>query len=125
MKKIGLIDVVGVQYTLYTYGEGEFKNLQEDAAERDRRYLEEPHQNNIDGYCDYTAKEIRVYDDSFTDRRYFEMTLRHEMTHALLYEIGNSNYADEDYVDKISKWSMHLDEMYTRGKQIIDIKRRS
>ena len=75
MRKIGKVDIVGTPYTIYLYEEGEFKALQDDAKERDERYLQPAKEGALDGYCDYMSKEIRIYNDSFTDIKYFEMTL--------------------------------------------------
>lgn len=125
MRKIGSVEVVGVDYTLYLYEDGEFETLQNDAADRDKRYLAPAREDKIDGYCDYVQKEIRVYRDKFTDYHYFEQTVRHELVHAFLYEVGNSNHGDEDYVDKISKWTPHIESLFHRVEmqvKIVDLK---
>lgn len=120
MKKIGKIDIIGIPYTLFLYDTlTEFKKLQDDATERNERYLNPKDARSIDGYCDYMSKEIRVYVDEFTDPVYFATTLRHEITHAFLYEIGNSNHDDEDYVDKISKWTPQIENIYKRADAIL------
>ena len=77
----------------------------------------------LDGYCDYMSKEIRIYNDTFTDKNYFEMTLRHEITHAFLYEIGNSNYDNEEFVDKISKWVPQISYIFQRAEANLRIKK--
>ena len=122
MKKIGKIDVIGVSYSLYLYERiEEFKTLQDDAAERNTRYFNPKDESSLDGYCDYMSKEIRVYIDEFTDPYYFAQTLRHEITHAFLYEIGNSNHGDEDYVDKISKWVPQIESIYNRAQAVLAV----
>lgn len=120
MKKLGKITIIDTEYTVFTYGDGEFKQLQDDANERDTRYLGEPRTGTIDGYCDYMQKEIRVYDDKYTDRKYFEMTLRHEITHAFLYEIGYAHHDDEEFIEKLSKWVPLLEKYFQRGKIMIE-----
>lgn len=123
MRKIGKVDIVGTPYTIYLYEEGEFKALQDDAKERDERYLQPAKEGALDGYCDYMSKEIRIYNDSFTDIKYFEMTLRHEISHAFLYEIGNSNYDNEEFVDKLSKWVPQIAYIFQRAEACLRIKK--
>lgn len=118
MKKIGKVDVVGVEYTLYLYV-NEFKKLNEDAKERDDRYGIERKEESLDGYCDFQSKEIRIFCDKYTSQSYFEMTLRHEITHAFLYEIGNANYDNEEFVDKISKWVPQISKIFDEGMRRI------
>jgi len=120
MKKIGIINIVGVNYTLYVYN-GDFKKINDDANERNKRYLHKDEESPLDGYCDYMSKEIRVFTDEYTDPKYFETTIRHEITHAFLYEIGNSNCDNEEFVDKLSKWVPQLETIYNRCKTIIDL----
>lgn len=118
MKVLGKINIVGVDYTLYYY-ENEFEKLQNDAKERDTRYMGEPRKDKIDGYCDYMSKEIRIFNDEYTNVEYFKMTLRHEICHAFLYEIGNSNCDDEDFIDKLSKWSSKIMEIFNEGLDLL------
>lgn len=119
MKKLGKVDVVGIPYTIYLYND-EFKLLNEHATERDNRYNQKTQDKGpLDGYCDYMSKEIRVFGDEYTSPDYFEMTLRHEITHAFLYEIGNSNCDDEDYIDKISKWVPQINKIFDAGMELI------
>ena len=120
MIKLGKINIVGIEYDLFLY-ENEFEQLNKDSRERDERYnikKEDPTQN-IDGYCDYSSKEIRVFIDKYTSKDYFEMTLRHEITHAFLYEIGNTNCNNEEFVDKISKWVPQIHSMTNQGMGMI------
>jgi len=120
MKEVGKVNVLDVPYTIYLYYD-EFKKLNEDAQERDNRYnVKKDDDRNLDGYCDYMAKEIRIFDDKFTSKEYFEMTLRHELTHAFLYEIGNTNCDNEEFVDKISKWVPQISKIANQGLEMID-----
>lgn len=121
MKIIGKINIVGVEYTLFLYEEiEEFKKLQEDSKERTERYLGKPEELALDGYCDYFTKEIRVYRDAKMHPAYFRMTLRHEIAHAFLFEIGNSNCDDEDLIDKISKWTPTINACFLEGMKLLD-----
>lgn len=119
MKKIGAIDIVGTKYTLFTYNK--FEELNKDAQERDERYDMKKEDYHLDGYCDYQAKEIRIFMDEYTSREYLEMTLRHELTHAFLYEIGNSNHDNEEFVDKISKWTPQIMSLSNRGLELMKL----
>lgn len=52
---------------------------------------------DIDGYCDYTSREIRIRDDNVNEVGDFDelmrKQLRHEIIHAFLAESGlQSNY---------------------------------
>lgn len=118
MKKVGKVDIFGTQYTVYLYY-NEFDLINKDAKERDDRYNQKSDDRNLDGYCDYMAKEIRVFCDKYTSQEYFEMTLRHEMTHAFLYEIGNTNCDNEEFVDKLSKWVPKLDKIFKDGMELM------
>lgn len=120
MKEVGKINVLDVSYTIYLYYD-KFKELNDDARERDNRYnVKKEDDRNLDGYCDYMAKEIRIFDDKFTSKEYFEMTLRHEITHAFLYEIGNTNCDNEEFVDKISKWVPQIMKLSNQGLEMIE-----
>lgn len=118
MKKLGTIDVVGIPYTIYLYA-NEFELLNKDAEERDKRYNVKKEEYSLDGYCDYQMKEIRIFKDEYTSKDYFEMTLRHEITHAFLYEIGNANHDNEEFVDKISKWVPQINKLMEAGLNVI------
>jgi hypothetical protein len=110
--RIGKIDVVGVPYTLWLYRD-EYKKLNEHARERDERYLMgKDDRTLLDGYCDYQAKEIRVFCDEFTSKDYFEATLRHEICHAFLYEVGYSHHDDEEFIDKLSRWIPQINKIF-------------
>lgn len=123
MKKIGKIKILDAEYSVYLYKDGEFKDLNDNAKDRNKRYLHPENELSgpIDGYCDYMSKEIHVYADPYTDPSYFGNTIRHEITHAFLYEIGNSNCDDEDYVDKISKWTPQIEKYFNNTKQLIEL----
>lgn len=119
MNKIGTLNIVGVEYSLLYHSD--FKELQDISKERDDRYRlegeEPPKREALDGYCDYSSKEIHVFCDTFTAKDYFYMTLRHEITHAFLYEIGNTNHNNEEFVDKISKWTPQISNIFNEGME--------
>lgn len=62
------------------------------------KVIREPFSNkDIDGYCDYTSREIRIRDDNVNEVGDFDelmrKQLRHEIIHAFLAESGlQSNY---------------------------------
>ena len=109
---------MGIPYTIYLYI-NEFKKLNEDARERDERYEMKKDEYYLDGYCDYQMKEIRIFIDKYCSEEYFSMTLRHELTHAFLYEIGNTNHDNEEFVDKISKWVPHINNLFDGAMEVI------
>lgn len=122
IQRIGKIDVVGVPYTLWVY-KNAYKTLNEHAKERDIRYMMEKSEPTLlDGYCDYSAKEIRVFVDDFTSKDYFEATLRHEITHAFLYEVGYAHHDDEELVDKLSRWIPQINKIFDFSISAIKMK---
>ncbi len=62
------------------------------------KVISEPFKDkDIDGYCDYTSREIRIRDDNVNEVGDFDelmrKQLRHEIVHAFLAESGlQSNY---------------------------------
>lgn len=117
MKKIGKVDIIGIPYTIYLYV-NEYDKINADAKERDERYGENKHEN-LDGYCDYSAKELRIFCDKYTSKEYFEETLRHEICHAFLYEIGYEHHSDEEFINKLSKWVPQIDKIFDEGMRRI------
>lgn len=121
--RVGKIDIVGISYTLWLY-EDEYKLLNEHARARDARYLMGKEEAPLlDGYCDYQAKEIRVFYDEFTSKDYFEATLRHEICHAFLYEVGYAHHDDEELVDKLSRWIPQINKIFDFSKAAITLKK--
>ena len=72
-----VVDILGAEYTIY------YKTNKEDSLLK-----------NVDGYCDYTTKEIVVKEakrevgDLGNFKRIKNRILRHELIHAFLYESG-------------------------------------
>lgn len=118
MQKIGTIDIVNVPYTLYFFDD--FKEINERARERDKKYLQNPKEQPLDGYCDYCWKEICVYCDENTSPYYFNNTILHEISHAVLYEMGYSGCDDEELMDKLAKWIPFITRAFKTSKEMIE-----
>ena len=123
IQRIGKIDIIGIPYTLWVY-KNAYKELNEDAKVRDARYMmEKENPVLLDGYCDYQAKEIRVFVDDYTAPEYFDATLRHEICHAFLYEVGYTHHDDEDFIDKLSRWIPQINKIFDFSKSAIETKK--
>ena len=123
IQRIGKIDIVGIPYTLGVYRDA-YKTLNEHARERDARYMmEKENPVLLDGYCDYQTKEIKVFIDEFTSKDYFEATLRHEICHAFLYEVGYTHHDDEDFIDKLSRWIPQINKIFDFSITAIEMKK--
>ena len=119
MFKLGDIDIIGIKYEVFYHSD--FMELQEKAKERDKRYgQEKDHWENLDGYCDYSQKEIHVYNDIYQKPEYFRMVLRHEICHAYLFEIGYAGHGDEELIDKLSKWIPQINKIFNEGQDLIN-----
>lgn len=119
MTKLGSIKILDVLYTLNLWKN--FKELQEYAINRDKRYGHDTNDKDLlDGFCDYQSKEINIFTDEYTDPEYFDMTLRHEICHAFLYEIGYSHHNDEELIDKLSKWIPRINDIFNQGRMLIE-----
>ena len=110
MHRIGKIDIIGVNYTLYVYDD--YKLINQHAKERHERYFPPEEETRLDGYCDYQAKEIKVFKDEYTSNDYFESVLRHELCHAFLFEIGYAHHDDEEFIEKLSKWIPQINKIF-------------
>lgn len=103
MRRLGVVSIVGVVYTIY-----EHQDYQE--INEMNRKLDEAFDPNFDplkkvgvsGYCAVTSKEIHIFVGHGPE--YVRETLIHEVMHAFLYEIGNSHWNDEEFVDKLAAW---------------------
>ena len=118
---IGKVKVLGIDYDIILHCD--FKKLNEKALARDERYLlvkqDEKDRKPLDGYCDYTYKEINIFIDEYTAKKYFEATVRHELCHAFLYEIGNTNYDNEDLVEQLSRWIPQITSITNSALDVI------
>lgn len=122
MQKLGSILICNIPYAIVLY-ENEFEKINMNLRERNDRYTidkdEEEKKSNVDGYCDYSSKEIHIFRDHLTSKHYFKQTLTHEITHAFLYEIGYAHHDDEEFVDKLSKWVPQIQDIVTEGLEVI------
>ncbi len=119
MTNLGKIKILETFYTLRLWKD--FKALQEYAKARDERYGQKKDEDNpLDGFCDYLSKEINIFTDEYTDAEYFDMTLRHEICHAFLYEIGYTHHDDEELIDKLSKWIPRINNIFNQGRMLIE-----
>lgn len=105
-----MIKIQGIPYKILTYNSGE--ELNKRFHEINKLYNYKDEDDTVDGFVDYNRKEIHIMIDSKYNPYQIMQTIRHELTHAFLYEIGNSNHADEDLVDKLSKWVPQLNALY-------------
>lgn len=109
MKKLNSINICESKYKIYWHDD--FEKLQQLNKINNERYFPEKEldkDKKIDGYCDYTSKEIHVFMDKYQSDDYSKMVVRHEITHAYLYEIGYTYCSDEEFVDKVCKWTPTL-----------------
>jgi hypothetical protein len=109
MKKINTINICESKYKIYLHTD--FDKLQKLNKINTERYYPEKEldkDKKIDGFCDYSSKEIHVFKDKYQSKDYTKMVIRHEITHAYLYEIGYTYCSDEEFVDKVCKWAPTL-----------------
>lgn len=89
------VNIMGTEYTI------EIRNAKDDDI-----------LNNHDGYTDYYSKLIVIDDGDGGDihdvKRYQKKVLRHEITHAFLYESG------------LAHNSCHFESAWARNEEMID-----
>ena len=94
MIELGVVNVLGTNYTIFRSNKSEDETLA-----------------NSDGYCDYTVKQIVIgtfepLPDSLKDLKFYEQkVIRHELVHAFLFESGLSQdtwAGNEEIVDWIA-----------------------
>lgn len=111
MNNIGKINILGVDYTIYTHRD--YKALNEMERNLDKEYdlnfKEDQAWRNVMGFCNVVTKEIHVYTEVSTD--YYNNTFCHELWHALLYEIGYAHWNDEEFIDKLAGWFPRMEEI--------------
>ncbi|MGF1918977.1 hypothetical protein [Enterococcus faecalis] len=95
MKEKAKVNVLGVEYTIYT-----------EVTEEDKSYMK-----GNDGIADFTTKEIFIApldeDDPYSmkDMKVYEnRTIRHEIIHAILFESGLDNNAEWPRNEEIVDW---------------------
>lgn len=116
---LGKIKVINSFYKIYSYSD--YKEINEKSLDWDRYYsrtLDESKIGGVSGYCLVPVKEIHIYDGFSED--YNMNTLRHELWHALLYEIGYSHWQDEELIEKLSAWHPLMDDLFNQGRMLIE-----
>lgn len=119
MTNLGKIKVINTEYSLYSYKE--YKEINENSTKWDKEFsrsFDESKVVGISGYCLTPIKEIHFF-DGFSPI-YNEQTLRHEIIHAFLYEIGFAHWDDEELVEKLSIWYPMLEESINQGRKMIE-----
>ena len=118
MKYLGKIKVLNTFYKIYTHDE--YKEINDLSLEWDKAYdrtFDESKFTGLSGYCLVTLKEIHIYTGFCAE--YTNNTLRHELLHALLYELGCSNWDEEDFIDKISTWFPFMEDVNNQGRMLM------
>ena len=119
MTYLGKIKVLNTFYRIYTYSD--YKEINEKSLAWDRQYdraLDESKISGVSGYCLVPVKEIHIY-TGFSEE-YNMNTLRHELWHALLYEIGYTHWQDEELIEKLSTWHPLMDDLFNQGRMLIE-----
>lgn len=120
-KKEPMVLIQGIPYKIICHKD--IKEINEVARKLDAYYKIDDKENKdsvLDGFTDYNTKEIHVNIDPLYSPIQISQIFRHELTHAFLYEIGNSNHADEDLVDKLAKWVPQLNGIYKDCMKALD-----
>ena len=116
MKKIGTINIVNHEYTIYLYDD--YDEINKSSQEYNLKYLGVSKEDEkCSGYCVTTTKEIHIYTgfgDVYTDE-----TLNHEIWHAFLYEIGYQHWGDEEFIQKLTLWDPIVRDVVNQGKGLI------
>lgn len=119
MHCLGKVKVLNTFYTVYTYND--YKEINKRSVAWDKQYdisYDETKATGVSGYCLVPVKEIHIYDGFSND--YNMNTLRHELLHALLYEIGYTNWQDEKLIEQISTWYPLMDDLFNQGRMLIE-----
>ena len=115
MKLVEKIKILGVSYSVYVYEDYRELNEKNWAWEQtyNLNWNQEEKGCGISGYCDISAKEIHIY-IGFSEE-YDRGTLRHELCHAYLYEMGYSHWNDEDLIQKLTQWIPMIQKIENNG----------
>ena len=119
MTYLGKIKILNTFYSIYTYSD--YKEINERSIAWDKQYdrcLDESKLSGVSGYCLVPVKEIHIY-TGFSEE-YNMNTLRHELWHALLYEIGYTHWQDEELIEKLSTWHPLMDDLFNQGRMLIE-----
>lgn len=119
MNCLGKIKIINTLYTIYAYND--YKEINEKSVAWDKEFnkdFDESKIAGVSGYCLVPVKEIHIYTGFSED--YNMNTLRHELWHALLYEIGYTNWQDEELIEKLSTWHPLMDDLFNQGRMLIE-----
>lgn len=113
MKKIGKVKIINAEYTIYEHNDLKEINKCYDEANKMCEIEENTEKRDVvDGYCDYRTREIHVLRDEGMQEDFYKGVLMHELTHCMLYQMGYTYHNDEEYVEKVSKFSTILNDIY-------------
>ena len=119
MNYIGKVKIINTEYKIYTHHD--YKEINDRSLAWDKEYdrtLDEKKISGLSGYCLVPVKEIHIYDGF--NKEYNMNTLRHELWHAFLYEIGYNHWDDEDLIEKLSTWFPIMEDIINQGKGLIE-----
>ena len=119
MKYLGKVKVLNTFYKVYAHED--YKEINERSLEWDKMYdrtFDESKFTGLSGYCLVTLKEIHLY-TGFC-KEYNDNTLRHELLHALLYELGYTHWDEEDFIEKLSTWFPFMEDINNQGRMLIE-----
>lgn len=118
MDCLGKVKIINTYYTIYLHKD--YKALNKFAVEWEKEYTYneiENKKNEITGFCLVAVKEIHIFTGFSED--YMYNTIRHELWHALLYEIGYNHWDDEDLIEKLAIWTPLMENILKQGKELI------
>ena len=107
-----MIKIQGIPYKIITYKNDKEVTKRMEEINKEFGYKDDGDNTPVDGFVDYNRKEIHLSLDERFDKRSITHTIRHEIVHAFLYEIGNKNHSEEEFVDKIARWMPELNRIY-------------
>lgn len=113
MKEIGKVNIINAEYTVYLHNDLKEVNEYYDKANKACEIEERTEKlDTVDGYCDYRTREIHILKDEGMKDDFLKGILFHELTHCMLYQMGHKYHNDEEYVEKIAKLSIILNDIY-------------
>lgn len=115
---LGLIRVINTDYKVYIHRD--YKEINELSKAWDKKYdlINGDKPSNVSGFCLITEKEVHIYNGF--DSEYTLSLLRHELWHALLYEIGCPKWEDEELIEQLVVWNPIMNGLMNRGKELFD-----
>ena len=113
-----MIEILGIPYKIVWHKD--LNEINKASKEVNKLYLvpDEDDKGMCDGFTDYNKKEIHLYRGQIYNPAMRAQIIRHEITHAFLFEIGYTHYGDEDLVDKISKWVPQIERLYKKVEKM-------